>query len=80
MARSLPSLVGEMRHNSLSIFLIHVKIDKRVLILSCLYQYFNETAFVPTQNSLFLDSLLNRECMMLVKCSMLTCKLNTRRP
>lgn len=54
MARSLPSLVGEKRHRSLSIFLIHVKKDKRVLILSCFYQYFNETAFVPTRNSLFL--------------------------
>ena len=44
MARSLLSLVGEIRHNSLSIFLIHVKKDKRIVILSCLYQYFNETA------------------------------------
>ena len=76
MARSLPSLVGEMRHISLSIFFIHVKKDKLELILSCLYQYFkNETAFVPTRNSLFLDS--SRE-LTLCDASKLSCKLNTR--
>lgn len=71
MARSLPSLVGEIRHNSLSIFLIHKKKDKRVLYLVLfipvfqLYKFLHqhETAYFWTIYSRLLPLLF---CVMLV--------------